>query len=297
MPKTKSRPARPAPTERTSRRPRLHAAARDEPQSVVQAATPQARSSPVEQSAPQATTTSVCTIPVTEPPVPTVGQIQGTGSSSRPATPTHTNILPQRALEDEMNRLLMSSLASNTTKAYAVGLQAFDQFRLNQQLSILWPPPSNHILMFIAHLSIQGCKQTTARAYTSAIAFKCKVLGNGDPTKHFLVGKVLEGMKRQNNNRDVRMPITLEILNQILHKLPVVCQDTYETSLFSAAFTLAYYAFLRVGELALSKGNSPDRIIQVQHISIQHSIINLLIKYTKTDQLGKGTHLRINATY
>lgn len=191
-----------------------------------------------------------------------------------------------------MNRLLMSSLASNTTKAYAVGLQAFDQFRLNQQLSILWPPPSNHILMFIAHLSIQGCKQTTARAYTSAIAFKCKVLGNGDPTKHFLVGKVLEGMKRQNNNRDVRMPITLEILNQILHKLPVVCQDTYETSLFSAAFTLAYYALLRVGELALSKGNSPDRIIQVQHISIQHSIINLLIKYSKTDQLGKGTHLR-----
>nr|XP_034323761.1 uncharacterized protein LOC117688914 isoform X5 [Crassostrea gigas] len=71
MPKTKSRPARPAPTERTSRRPRLHAAARDEPQSVVQAATPQARSSPVEQSAPQAPTTSVCTIPVTEPPVPT----------------------------------------------------------------------------------------------------------------------------------------------------------------------------------------------------------------------------------
>nr|XP_034307881.1 uncharacterized protein LOC117683135 [Crassostrea gigas] len=71
MPKTKSRPARPAPTERTSRRPRLHTAARNEPQSVVQAATPQARSSPVEQSAPQAPTTSVCTIPVTEPPVPT----------------------------------------------------------------------------------------------------------------------------------------------------------------------------------------------------------------------------------
>uniref|UniRef100_A0A8W8M4Z2 Tyr recombinase domain-containing protein n=1 Tax=Magallana gigas TaxID=29159 RepID=A0A8W8M4Z2_MAGGI len=68
MPKTKSRPA---PTERTSRRPRLHAAARDEPQSVVQAATPQALSSPVEQSAPQAPTTSVCTIPFTEPPVPT----------------------------------------------------------------------------------------------------------------------------------------------------------------------------------------------------------------------------------
>uniref|UniRef100_A0A8W8HS92 C3H1-type domain-containing protein n=1 Tax=Magallana gigas TaxID=29159 RepID=A0A8W8HS92_MAGGI len=68
MPKTISRPA---PTERTSRRPRLHSAARDEPQTVVQAATPLALTSPVEQSEPQAPTTSVCTVLVTEPTVPT----------------------------------------------------------------------------------------------------------------------------------------------------------------------------------------------------------------------------------
>lgn len=70
MPKTKSWPARPALTERTSKRPRLHTAAMDEPQTVVQPTSPQVSTSPVELSAPQSPTTSVCAIPVTEPTVP-----------------------------------------------------------------------------------------------------------------------------------------------------------------------------------------------------------------------------------
>lgn len=70
MPETKSWPARPALTEQTSRRPRLHTAARDKPQTVVQPTPPHASTSSVELSAPQSPTTSVCAIPVTEPTVP-----------------------------------------------------------------------------------------------------------------------------------------------------------------------------------------------------------------------------------
>lgn len=51
-----------------------------------------------------------------------------------------------------------------------------------------------------------------------------------------------------------------------------------------------------VGELALAKGNSHNKIIQFQHIAIQGSSINLLIKYSKTDQCGLGTNLSIQAT-
>lgn len=43
--------------------------------------------------------------------------------------------------------------------------------------------------------------------------------------------------------------------------MPVLCQDTCETLMFSAR--LPYYALLRVRELELSKGNSPEKIIQV----------------------------------
>lgn len=115
-------------------------------------------------------------------------------------------------------RLRMSSLASSTTKAYAVGLKDFDQLGLNQQLSIILTPPLNNIFMLMAHLSIPGFKQTD-RAYMFATAFKCKELGNGDPTAYFLVGKVLDSMKRQINNKDDRMSVTLDIFKQIFHSL------------------------------------------------------------------------------
>lgn len=78
-----------------------------------------------------------------------------------------------------------------------------------------------------------------------ATAFKCKELGNGDPTAYFFVGKLLDSMKRQINNKDDRMPVTLDIFKQILHTLLGVCRDIYETSLFSAAFTLTYFALLK----------------------------------------------------
>uniref|UniRef100_A0A8W8JXC5 CUB domain-containing protein n=1 Tax=Magallana gigas TaxID=29159 RepID=A0A8W8JXC5_MAGGI len=57
-------------TERSSRQPQLHTAARDEPQTVVQPTPPQASTSPVELSAPQSPTTSVSAMQVTEPTVP-----------------------------------------------------------------------------------------------------------------------------------------------------------------------------------------------------------------------------------
>lgn len=70
-------------------------------------------------------------------------------------------------------------------------------------------------------------------------------------------------MKMQKKKQGCSHALNTRHLNQFLHKLPVVCLDTYETSLFSAAFTLAYYAVIRVGDFALSKGKSLDKIIQV----------------------------------
>lgn len=134
-------------------------------------------------------------------------QIHGPSSNSRPNTSDLTRFLTAAALADEINRLFMSSLASITAKAYSVDLKAFNQFREAQKLGVIWPPPLKHILMFMAHLSTQGCKQATAKSYIAATAFKFKVLGSCDPIKHFLVSKLVAGMKRQNNNRDLRMPI------------------------------------------------------------------------------------------
>ena len=39
--------------------------------------------------------------------------------------------------------------------------------------------------------------------------------------------------------------------------LPAICRDNYEAKMFSAAFTLALFVFLRVGESNLKKSGLP----------------------------------------
>jgi hypothetical protein len=184
-------------------------------------------------------------------------------------------------------------LSVNTSQAYAVGIQAFNHFRSLQGLPTTWPPPDNHLVQFIAHLSIQGYKQSTAKAYISAISFYCKLHWNSDPTKHFIVQKLLQGLRRANLTSDARLPITLDILKLVIAQLPIVCNTTYETLLFKAAFSLAFYALLRVGEFALSKGNSVSRVLQIGDISLGSNHLIVRIRYSKTDQLGIGTNLTV----
>ena len=105
-------------------------------------------------------------------------------------------------------------------------------------------------------------------------------------------------MKRSNPSTDSRLPITLDILNILLPKLQIICKTMYEAALFKAAFTLAFSALLRIGEFALSKGNSPQRVIHVGDttFSSDGELIKLCIRHSKTDQQGYGTSVAVHAT-
>ena len=184
-------------------------------------------------------------------------------------------------------------MADNTQQSYRTGLSAFQTFRTNQHLPLVWPPEVEHIVQFIAHLSIHGYKPATAKTYVRAIGFHCKLYSEIDPTNRFIVSKLLEGMKRLRHKSDTRLPITLSMLNQILHKLGTVCTNKFETKLFSAAFTLAFFGFLRVGEITLSKGSTPDRVLSRNDVILQQHALNIHIRQSKNDQYGKGVHITI----
>jgi integrase len=100
-------------------------------------------------------------------------------------------------------------------------------------------------------------------------------------------------MKRSSSASDARLPITLDILKSVLSNLHMVCSSIYETFLFKAAFSLAFYAMLRIGEFAVSKGNSVDRILQIGDIPLQTNHLTIRIRYSKTDQFGIGTTLSV----
>lgn len=149
-------------------------------------------------------------------------------------------------------------------------------------------------------MSLRGLSSKTAELYLSAISFRCKVSGFTDNTKHFLVNKLLEGFRRQCKSKRVRLPITIDLLRCILTKLSAVCTNNYESLLFKAAYVTAFFGFFRVGEITIPSKVSTDtsKVLNRQDISFVDNESSMLVtlRYSKTDQLGKGMVMKINQT-
>jgi hypothetical protein len=50
--------------------------------------------------------------------------------------------------------------------------------------------------------------------------------------------------------------------------LPVIFGISYEDKMFKAAFTLSFRGLLRIGEIALSKGNNAGQILAVDDVKL-----------------------------
>lgn len=149
--------------------------------------------------------------------------------------------------------------------------------------------------MFISWLSLKERAFSTARLYVNAIGFRCKVSNVCDVSRHYIIDKLLEGLKRSARVRESRLPITQNILQHILSVLPVVCSNFYESHLFAAAYCLAFFAFLRVSELAVTSKDSAANVISMSDLLVDRSegYIIVTIRYSKTDQYGSGSVLKI----
>lgn len=125
----------------------------------------------------------------------------------------------------------------------------------------------------------------------SGISYKLQLEGQIDNTKTFIVKKMLEEFHRLNPAKDVRFPISLSCLNQLVSILPTVCTSSYEAVMFSAAFQLAFFALLRIREFTFTSNHAPALLFQ--DVTITETHIGLFIKGSKTEQYNWGTKLQI----
>ena len=191
--------------------------------------------------------------------------------------------------------MLASSIAPNTRSVYDNALSAFEQFRNNYSLHVIWPVPIQHVTLFIAHSFELGYSPSTIASYLSGISFYHKLHNYQDPTNAFVVKKLLEGFKRSRKSRDVRAPITEHILRRICHVLPNICYSDFESCLFQSAYFLSYFALLRVSEVVFPSYLQPDRPLLSGDIELVDDGNTLLItiRISKTNQSGLPTTLRI----
>ena len=194
-----------------------------------------------------------------------------------------------------MTKLLQNSVAANTANVYENAISIFEKFRYQYGLVRAWPPTLSDLINFLAFLAKSNYAPCTARSYISGISFYLKVRGLHDTTNSFIVKKMLSGMQRLSKRCDCHKPVTLDILTNIINILPSIALSSYEVRLFAAAFTLAFFAFLRVGEFAdsgLSKRHAlcHDDVL----INCNRNLLYVTLHSSKTDQFGHQTKLELS---
>lgn len=157
--------------------------------------------------------------------------------------------------------LIRYSISENTFSTYRTALNAFDKFRSNHQLNIQWPADILHIILFISFTFERGQSPKSIKTYIAGINYWHKLHGWIDLSENFVIKKLLEGFSRARVSKDNRAPITKKLLQEILEQVPSICDNEFESKLFSAIFTLAYFGLFRVSELvAQSKGRLSNQI-------------------------------------
>lgn len=195
--------------------------------------------------------------------------------------------------------LVTNSVSLSTRKSYYTGLLKFESFRSIYCLSQAWPTPAHDLLLFISYCTHQGLSASSISTYMSGISHKHKMQGLPDPCSVFLVRKALEGLRRIQGGQpqDLRAPITLPLLCNLINSLSHVCYSAYEQSLFAATFSLAFFGLLRVGEFTSPNSKSEsNKLLLVSDVKLSHNMIYLRIRWSKTDQHGSSVTLQIAGT-
>lgn len=162
---------------------------------------------------------------------------------------------------------MTASLAPASKSIYTRAWRLFEQFAIVQGF-----PPAGvnvapyHIALFVAHMHHRKSSPKTISTYLSAVAYIHKLLHNVDPTDSFLVRKLVAGCYRLNPSVDMRLPITVGVLNNLLRVIQHVSKSVFEATLFRAMFLFAFSTFARVGEIAAT--DTARNLIQFQHVTI-----------------------------
>ncbi|CAG2190423.1 unnamed protein product [Mytilus edulis] len=103
-------------------------------------------------------------------------------------------------------------------------------------------------------------------------------------------------MQRLGKRNDIRKPITVDVLKRLILILHHVRKSIYETTLFRAAFALAFFGFMRIGEITYVNKNADNHVLKISDIKFNDIDSEVFtIMSSKTDQIGCSTNLILSS--
>ena len=179
-----------------------------------------------------------------------------------------------------IKELINSSLTNATQSMYQRHLQAYTNFvnRYFPQSTVL-PISLPHLLQFIGYLYAENKSYSTIRTIISALNFNHQLSGGEDITNNFIISKLLRGVKKSNSVTDLRLPITPDILENIVKAADSLYESSPLCLMLQSMYMLAFYAFLRIGEITVSSPAANKNLIQLSQVSISPSSKSLSISF------------------
>lgn len=199
--------------------------------------------------------------------------------------------------------MLKNALSENTQRTYNSAQKQFLQFceqnRIFNDNGSPIPASELTLLRFMASMS-KTCKASSMRVYLSAVRALHIQVGFPDP----LVGcsripLVIRGLRRSKSGScNPKVPITLLVLYAIRSQLNLASHDDI---MLWAACCVAFFGFLRASEFTVPPhGFLANKHLSLKDISVDKQPIPdnvfMQLKYSKTDQFGKGANIVLART-
>lgn len=142
----------------------------------------------------------------------------------------------------------------------------FNTFCVIYDIPNYLPFSMSNIALFVSNLYTQSFPPKTILTYLSAIGYLHKVAGHSDPAQLFFIQRLVAGAYQLGNTFDIRLPITHQILIQILDSIPQALTDKYDQKLYAAIFLFAFSTFARIRELVCSSSEKVTDVIQLSDV-------------------------------
>lgn len=171
-----------------------------------------------------------------------------------------------------MKHILGAALAPATKRLYRTTLHDLAlTLGLGSDTNLNCPLHETQIVRYIAKLYLDGLAYSSILSRLSAVNFLHRAHGWSPPTSSFLVSKALAGVKNlRGPSRSSRAPITPDILARLVAAIDSLHLTPREAALIRAMFLLAFYAFLRVGEMCNSR-----HCLQLANLNLQSRFLSL----------------------
>ena len=132
-------------------------------------------------------------------------------------------------------------------------------------------------LLYLGYLAGHEYATCTIRLKQYHLKFRLELNNQTDYSKLERVKLFMQGLQRitaRNPKRNVKLPISYEVLGRLVSAIPFCIQNIFEQRLVAAIMTTAFYSLCHVGELVMATNkqtvvNREDMIVSDTHFSFK----------------------------